>query len=67
VLECYGNEYEWLAVWSSGAGLRAIGVDGTPVTDDGAWINGDRLIWEDLTSGADVYNSVPLSVLGGLP
>ena len=67
VLECYGSEYEWLAVWSSWGGLRAIGVDGAPVTDDGAWIVGGRLIWEDLTSGADVYNSVPLSVLGGLP
>ncbi len=67
LLECYGETYEWLAVWSSGAGLRAIAVDGAPVTHDGAWISGDSLVWEDLASDTDVYNSVPLSVLRDLP
>jgi hypothetical protein len=74
LLECGGTAdgtRTWLAVWSPGGGLRAIGADGVPYWIDQAWISGDWLVWsiapDSSTGGSWLYGSVPLSAFAAIP
>ena len=61
----------WLAVWSPGNGLRAIGADGVPDWIDQAWMAGDQLVWsvapDPSTGGSWLFGSVPLGAFAAVP